>query len=586
MIKTSFFRKILFSFLFLTLVGISIFSLYAYFPLRRSFLRSVESNLSVSALVLSERFSRNLIPENQREINQSAKKFASDLGIRITVVDKSGKVWADSEKNPLQMENHRNRPEIKVALSGRTGTSIRRSPTLGINMMYVAIPLRKNGKIIGILRTSLPLLEINEKMKSINKTIGIAAFFSFLLALIMSTFFARGLSKPLLRIANFADEVIKGNIKKRLPPTGKDEFSVVSELFNAMLDKLEFRLLELRIEKEKLSIFIESARETIIGLDKDGKIILFNHEAENLFGFADNSALGHYLWEVVRSKEITAPVSNFFRNNALTKRISSFHTPKGKTFEFRMSPVFSGKENSGLLLIAYDLTQEKRVQEMRKTFVANASHELRSPLSTLRVVLETLQEESGKDKKNKHFLSLAERQVLRLQNLTDDLLTLSIVESKSPDTTGKIDIYMIVKELRSEFEARARGKKQSLVFQLSPDLPSARGEKRGIEQIFSNLLDNAIKFTQPGGKITLVATENKGKIQIELSDNGTGIPETDLEKIFERFYRVDKARSRALGGTGLGLSIVKHIVESYGGHIWAESKLGEGSSFFFTLPTV
>ncbi len=588
MVKTSFFRRLLLSFLLLILVCIGIFSLYAYFPLRRSFLTNVETNLSTSAITLGNHLSRNDFFNNQKILQNQSKNFASDLGMRITIVDKAGKVLVDSEKNPLQMGNHRNRPEIKDAFLGKIGTSIRYSSTLGINMMYVAVPLKKNKKIIGALRTSVPLLEIKGRMKSINKTIGIATFLSFFLALIMSAFFARMLAKPLSTMTNFTNEVTKGDIKKRLSIRSKDEFSIVAESFNLMLDRLESQLRDLKTEKERISIFLESAKEAIIGLDRDGKILLFNAQAEKLFDFTSTSASGHYFWEIARSKEVSAPVFNFFRHQHLTETLLPFHTPEGKIFEFRMNPVDSKTASSGLLLIGYDLTEERKIQEMRKTFITNASHELRSPLATLRVALETLQEEAGEDERTKSFLSLAERQILRLQNLADDLLSLSIVESELPKSiAGGVDIYKIVEELHSEFEIRAKKKEQNLIFHLSDNLPLVKGEERWIEQVFSNLLDNALKFTHPGGKIILTATRDKKKeVRIEISDNGPGIPEEDLEKIFERFYRVDKARSRSLGGTGLGLSIVKHIVQSYGGRIRVESKLKEGSSFFLTLPTV
>lgn len=408
--------------------------------------------------------------------NTDFVKLGAAAGARVTWVGADGRVLGESEANPERMENHRNRPEIVQALQGHVGSSLRKSPTLGVDFFYVAVPYRG-----GALRLAVPYSEIGSRVETIRQGVLLSTGLAFLPSILLAALFARYVSWRLGEIITYTHKLAEGNFRTRLSRTGRGEFGVLSSKLNETSEKLEF-MME-RLESEQ-------------------------HELEKL-------------------------------------------------------------------------------EQIRKDFVANVSHELRTPLASIQGYTETLLDGAIHDPANNmRFLQIIRQNAERLTRLTADLLVLSRVEQGQQKF--KFGSYYINKLLQSDMEMMqplARRKSIELVFQPAPDDTEVHCDQESVHQILTNLLDNAIKYTPDGGRVTVGARRaEKDQVEVYVRDSGLGIPPGDLPRLFERFYRVDKARSRALGGTGLGLAIVKHLTRAMGGDVRVESKLDQGSTFYFTIP--
>jgi len=450
-------------------------------------------------------------------------------------------------------------------------------------------------------------------------TVGVfeMGFWGVLLALLvaggMGFLIARMTTKPLREITDLAKDIAGGNFSRKLKIHSKDELGELAQAFNQMTEELKTKLQTATEDRNEMRAILSSVIEGVIAIDKDERVILFNSALEKMFNLNKGKVMGKFFWEIIRNNELNNLLKEAMNKGKLqTKELTLFlpeerifqaHAlpikgePRSSSFTNSLSEEERGKEDiSGVVAVLHDITEIKRLERVRIEFVANVSHELRTPLTSIRGFVETLKDGAINDPKNsRKFLNIIETHTEKLNNLINDLLELSKIESREL----KMNFQPInLRELTEEVVANLKGvierKELEVVVDIPFDFPQVEVDSEKIKQVLGNLLDNAIKFTPPlragagftpqNGRICIRAVDKGKDIQIEVSDTGIGIPREHLPRLFERFYRVDKARSRELGGTGLGLSIVKHIIQAHGGKIGVESEFGKGSKFFFTLP--
>ena len=515
-----------------------------------------------------------LVEENDfKGLDSLVKEIGKNIKTRITIIAPSGKVLADSEKNPEFMENHNSRPEVKQARIKGFGKSLRFSTTVKEEMLYVAIPVRSKEKFLGVLRVSLFLKDINKLLNNLKlKIFGIVIFITFL-SLLGAFLFSRNLSYPLKELASVSKKLADGDFSARVSFKRKDEIGKLAGSFNKMSEELKRLFDNLTLKQEELNSIITSLEEGLLVLDKKGRIILFNKSFKNLVQINPE---GRFWWEVLRNPSIAQLIEQAKEE----KRISSQELElNGKVF--LCSFVFMPSKEE-LIIVLHDITEFKKLEKIKKDFVVNVSHELRTPLTAIKGYVETLEEEVKGS--SKHYLDIIKKHTERLINIVSDLLLLSELEEKGLTQTGeKVNLEEIAKDVCKIFTQKAKEKnlKLSLICESKPVI---RGEPFKLEQMFINLIDNAIKYTEKG-EVFVALKQSDKKVIVKIKDTGIGIPKEHLDRIFERFYVVDKSRSRKLGGTGLGLSIVKHIVLLHNGRIDVKSTPDKGTEFTIIFPT-
>jgi two-component system phosphate regulon sensor histidine kinase PhoR len=403
--------------------------------------------------------------------------------------------------------------------------------------------------------------------------------------LIISSIFSKNFANKLKKLIDFIKHINDYSFSQKLNISSKDELGKLSTLLKQKAEEIRNDLQDITKERNQIKAILTSIIEGVLAIDKDERIIFFNSAFRDMFLLEEN-IIGRFFWEVIRNNDLNSLFKEVLRNKSILKRTLSFFFPQERIFEVCGLPILKKPDIWGIVAIFRDITEIKKLEKIRMEFVANVSHELRTPLTSIKGFIETLREGAINDPQNRErFLKIIEEHTERLNRLINDLLELSKIESKEIKMKlNKENIKEIILEIISNFKENILIKEHKIDLDLPHNLPFINIDKEKMKIAFSNLLENAIKFTPDKGRI-LIKGEDKGeKIQIEFIDNGEGIPKEHLPRLFERFYRVDKARSRELGGTGLGLAIVKHIVQSHGGKVGVESELGKGSRFFITLP--
>jgi two-component system phosphate regulon sensor histidine kinase PhoR len=524
-------------------------------------------------------------------VQELALKYAGKLGARVTVIAADGTVLGESERDlegVRGMENHAARPEVKAALAGGLGSHLRRSRTLDVEMLYVAIALDDGTSVKGVLRLALPMTEVAKTVRSVRRTVAAGALLAFGLALGVGLFISRRVTRPVTEMQAAARRMAEGHFDQKVPAAGKDEIAALGHALNRMAVRLQEKIQDLGGERAKLAAILDSMAEGVIAIDSRGRILLLNPGARAIIGLQGETVAGRPFMEVIRQKELFDLVEacQTCGVGETCRREVELGPPINRILEAHAVPVRIDFEGQGTLLVLHDITELRRLERVRTEFVANVSHELRTPLTSIRGYLETLLDGALEEAANaRRFLEVAHTHAERLGRLVDDLLQLSDIE------TGKVilkpaplGLREVARAVLAMFENQAAAKNLALLNQVPPDI-QVQADRDRLSQILVNLVDNAVKYTPEGGQITLrAAREPSGFVEIQVADTGIGIPSTDLPRITERFYRVDKTRSRELGGTGLGLAIVKHLVQAHGGDLWIESELGKGAMVRFTLP--
>jgi len=585
----SFKLKLIFSYAFVILVSFGFIAFFLDKNLEENSLHNIKTSLTNQAYLVENQITvENLKKEDITHLEPLITTLSEKIKCRITVINNLGKVLADSEKSQkeiLQMENHLYRPEIKMALADEVGIDTRYSSTLKIDMLYIALPMKEDKEIIGVVRLALPLESVEKTLSEIRKIVLLGLMFALALAFVLGSIIAAQTIRPINRMIQVSRKFSEGDFRRRIIQPSKDEIGELAATLNKMAQDIENKIREIKAQNQKLAAIFNSMIEGVIVIDKGGHIVSINPTVEKIFGVLKKDVEGKIFLEAVRNNDIAEVISTILKKGKPVSAEITLIYPVRRIFEVNATPIFDNDAIGGCLVVIHDITEIRRLETVRSDFVANVSHELKTPLTSIKGFVETLLEGALDDKENnRNFLKIIQDHAERLNSLVDDLLSLSHLESK------EITLNKKGFNLRQQLEGVVLGfKSQSkrLNIEISNDLPASitvNADKDRIEQVFTNLIDNAIKFNKEKGYIRIYAQEVNGKIKVFVEDSGIGIPEKDIPRIFERFYRVDKARSRELGGTGLGLSIVKHIVELHNGSVGMESTEGFGSKFWFILP--
>jgi two-component system phosphate regulon sensor histidine kinase PhoR len=453
-------------------------------------------------------------------------------------------------------------------------------------MMYLAVPSDEAGHPIGVVRFALPLTEVQAKIAHIYRAIAVGALLALLITLIIGFFTAETFARPLREMISVARDIIKGKYRV-LRVRSRDEIGQLALALNQMSEEIQDDIQTITEEKNELRAILSSMAEGVIVVDKDEKILLINSSGEEMLDLSTEKVTGKFLWEMVRKEELVSLVKRVLITGNEEDIEMTFDFPVARVLHAQAAPIPSeGRNIFGVVMVFHDITELKQLEKLRREFVANVSHELKTPLTSIKGFVETLMEDVISDPENSmKFLKIIQQHTERLDNLVNDLLELSSIETgELPMNFEKIGLKELIAHTAVSFADRLSHKNQVLNITVSPEDLDGWIDEEKMQRALSNLLDNAHKYTPAGGQIEISAIQELDRIKIEVSDNGEGIPSEHLPRIFERFYRVDKARSRQLGGTGLGLAIVKHIVLAHSGEISVESKVGAGTRFTIHLP--
>ena len=514
---------------------------------------------------------------------------------RVTVIAPDGQVLADSavsDSNLPTVENHLARPEIQQAIATGRGTDLRTSHTTGERTLYLAIGLNRATQTTPsvFLRLGLPMTTFDREVDKLHRNLALAFGIAFVIALILSVWLARSITQPLSNIAMAAQQLAKGDHAVRLRTGSRDEVGLLADTLNHMTDQLKSKIDELSEDRAQLLAMLTSMVEGVMVLDCRGRVLQVNPALERMFDVTRIEARGHPCSDVFRHPQLDTLVST-----VLTKRISEedeilLH-PNGRCLHIEASVTACDRENEACaVLVFHDVTDLRRLENIRKDFVANVSHELRTPLTSIKGYIEALLDGAKDDPEiSTKFLDIILKQSDRLNLILEDLLQLSKIESGQVLFKREpLHIRRVIERTLAMIKPLADKKGHRLVSFVEDDLPTVLGDEERLTQVMSNLLDNAVKYTPEKGTITVAVhpvSDNAEQpalvtaVELSVTDTGIGIPELDRPRVFERFYRVDKARSRELGGTGLGLAIVRHIVEGQGGRVWVEANTPTGSRF-------
>lgn len=497
---------------------------------------------------------------------------AQAAGARITVIDATGKVLADSEADPGKMDNHAGRPEFVAALQGQVASSTRVSKTLGVDLLYVAAPIPG-----GAVRMAYPLSSIREANREIRRDLMEGSAVAGLLALLLAFIATQSIGKRLLRITDFAERVAAGDLSARIQEGPGDEIAHVASALDKTARKLEEGFSALENSRQTLETLLNSMQEAVIAVAQDERVLWANQRMERLL--PSGVRMGAPLVQSVRDPEILASVQAALTTRDVTvARAAKIFS--GRVFDVTAAPMPGG----GAVAVLHDQTEIERVEKTRRDFIANVSHELRTPLTSIQGYAETLLESREMPADQRDFVEVIRKNAMRMARLTEDLLVLARVESGEQKLNFQTALpNQLLDDAVQTFHelAAARGIELSVMNTASS---AVLVDRDAIHQVFTNLIDNALKYGDQGGKVLVGACESEDGVQFYVRDFGSGISSEHLNRLFERFYRVDKARSRESGGTGLGLAIAKHVVRAHSGTIRAESELNHGSTFYFTLP--
>ncbi|BBO68440.1 PAS domain-containing sensor histidine kinase [Desulfosarcina alkanivorans] len=576
------------SYLVITLVSLFAVSWYALSFSRQFYLERTQVDLEVSGRLLEKQVTALLSPLDEHAVDALCKAAAAQTITRVTVILPDGRVVGDSEEIPANMDNHRDRDEIRDAYQGETGVSIRHSDTISRNMMYVAIPLYANEALVGVLRTSLSVSAIDDRIGGIRWRIAAGALLVALLASGISWFVSRRITQPLEKMRISARRFADGDLSHRMALSDIREFSGLAETMNQMAAQLQQRMDEINRQRGKTEAVLSSMREGVIATDMDQQVISINQTAASMFSIPMETVFGRSILEVIRNHEFQEFLNRSLNTGESVESDILYHHDGERIFNVQCTPLMdSQKQRMGGLLVISDVTQLRRLENMRRDFAASVSHEIKTPLTAIKGFVETLCTGALDDREEtRRFLTIIDKHVNRLATIIEDLMQLSRIERDDEIQQIGLERCRIADVLDTAIGLCADGIAEKGIHVQLSCAASLSGcfDATLLEQAAVNLLDNAVKYSPEKSTIRIEALTVGDEIRIQFKDEGMGIAKKHLPRLFERFYRVDKARSRKLGGTGLGLAIVKHIAQAHGGSITVESELEKGSTFCLHLP--
>jgi len=548
-------------------------------------LADVEEQLRAKAALLRELLRGR---ESTDPLYARLAKHSANLQMRVTVIGTMGCVLLETDHDSETMDNHKERPEITQARYADYGKSIRYSDTIEQDMMYVALAVEDAHSDVAFIRVSLPLTHIRAHVAGLQRLVWIAAGLTALLALGVAFFLGRRIVSPLEQLSRGAEEIAAGAYGHKVVMESNDEIGQLAAAFNHMSERLASQFTQLDEDRQQLRTVLSSMVEGVVAVDNDQRVLFANERAGHLLDFPMRDSVGRHLWELTRLRPVQDLVRSALASAKPVEKELSWTGPSSRTLLVHAARL-PGDPSRGVLLVLHDNTQLRRLERVRREFVANVSHELKTPLAIIQACVETLIDGAVGDANVRgQFLDRIAEQSHRLHALILDLLHLARIESETEVfSLGNLDLGDAVVQCGDRHRTRAQGRRQTLEI-VAPephDLPTlAWADEEAVRQILDNLVDNALKYTPDEGAVQVSWGRLDNEVFLRVRDTGIGITESDLPRIFERFYRVDKARSRELGGTGLGLSIVKHLAQAMQGAVEATSRISEGTCFTVRLP--
>ena len=583
----------------LTLIGFvaisgAVAGLYLSRALQAFAVESLETRLGAVAAVAHEEAAAALRSGTPASMQELVGRIARSTGARVTLIAPDGRVLGESARglgDLAAMDNHGDRPEVRAALAGRQGRDLRHSTTIAAPLLYVAVPVRVDGRLVGALRLALPVSAVTASYATLHQVMLAGGAVTLLVALGIGVFVAGRVTRPVVEMQSIARQMSEGSFLVRAPTGSTDEIGMLGRSLNVMAGRLREKIGDLGQEQAKVTAILDAMVEGVVAVDGQEHVLLMNEQARAMFALGSARGEGKPFLEVIRN----ADLHEIFRavhagGEAALQREIELTSPPRILGVNAVRLAASGDRSAagpGVVLVLHDVTALRQLERVRTEFVANVSHELRTPLTAIQGYLETLLSGALEERENaRRFLEIALRHSERLGRLLNDLTDLSNIElGKVALRREPVRVDEVVASVVGIIAPRAARAKVDVTSHVPPDLPQVPADRDRLAQILINLVDNAVKYTPEGGSVTVTARRvAESTIETAVTDTGIGIPPADLPRITERFYRVDRARSRELGGTGLGLAIVKHLVMAHGGQLGIESEQERGTSVRFTLP--
>lgn len=550
--------------------------------------QDVKSSLTHDTVFLRELALEALRTGRDDSLQARVRAIGQRTRKRLTVIAKSGQVLADSDEQPDRMGNHADRPEILEAIrTGRLGASIRFSRTVNRELMYVARSVFDQGTLLGTVRASQNLSMIESRIGNLRWSVIVGSAVAALVACVLGWVFAKRVTAPLFSMKQIAESMAAGNYDQKVLIASDDEFGALARALNSMAEQLYRRLDEMKREEGKLRSILESMVEGVVATDRRERIVHLNDVAASILDISPDDAMGRPLWEVTRFPRVgDAIVETLDSGKATSTEIIVPQNGMDRIVQAQSSALRDSQSRVvGAVLVMHDISELRQLEKMRREFVSNVSHELKTPLTAIRGIVETMLDDTSMDSSTRtRFLARIRNQTERLSALVSDLLHLSRVESAVAPEHVPVDVREPVRESVHQFLPDSEELGLTICLDLPEESVIVHGDAEALRQVVDNLLQNAIKYTPGDGRIEVHLRRNSTTAILEVRDTGIGIEPRHQDRIFERFYRVDTARSRDLGGTGLGLAIVKHVVLSHGGEVGVDSVPGKGSTFRVSLP--
>jgi two-component system phosphate regulon sensor histidine kinase PhoR len=588
-VRRNLFAKLGLTFLALLVSALLAVDFFAERALRRDYERTAYSELSAVAGIAQARASAlPALPPSRPEDVAKLKEWVSQMaasGARVTIIGSDGQVFAESQSDSQTMENHINRPEVREALAKGSGRAIRHSVTVNRDLHYYAV---RHDMATGppiILRFALPVETVDDVLQSFRRSLWLSSFVILLIAGVAALEISRVFTDRVERLKDFSRRVAAGDFTAIPSDSSGDALDALGASMNRTAAQLDETIRTLTEERNLSTAILGSMVEGVAVVNGSERLLFANQGFAGILNLKFPPKSGSALVEIVRQTELIEAVRHVLHGESRVEAEIVTGTLRQKYFAATVASVRAG-DTLGAVLVLHDITELRRLERVRRDFVANVSHEFRTPLTAIQGFAETLLAGAIDDAQNRvRFLEIILEHARRLARLTEDLLRLSQMDSDRLELEiDEVSVSQIVDSCLATAQHRALENGLNLSVKIPSNLPTVAGDRRRLAEVLQNLLDNARQYTLPGGEIVLSAEAHALEVVFTVSDTGIGIPRTDQSRIFERFYRVDAARSREAGGTGLGLAIAKHLIEAQGGRIWVESELGKGSHFHFSVP--
>ena len=573
------------TYLLIALLSVTSISWYAANALRRFHLVQVETDLKARAHLFEKHIEAHLSPLDSAAIDSNCKKIGRLTETRITVILPGGEVIGDTDENPRNMENHDRRPEVLQAMKQGLGSSTRYSRTFRMDMMYVALPFQRDGNILAVIRIAFPVSFVEGALKTVRIKIALGGLMVAFLTAVASLLVSRHITRPIEEIKKGAEHFARGELKYRLPSAQTEELGGLVRSLNHMAGQLEEKIKTIDQQRTELEAVLSSMVEGVMAVDPDERVLNLNAAAARMFNGKAWDFQGRLIQEVVRNMDF----QGFIKKGLAAGRywesdLSWRQHDEPRIISASSTPLYdSAGSRRGILVVLHDVTRVRKLENMRRDFVANVSHEIKTPLTAIKGFVETLQHGAVESPREaERFLGIVAKHVDRLNSIVVDLLNLARIEQETEKKEIRTEIVGLGGVLKSAIHVcQSKAEEKNISIELNCDKGlTARIDPVLFEQAAVNLIDNAVKYSPEASTIQISCVKTDAfETAVHFKDHGIGIPKQHIDRIFERFYRVDKARSRALGGTGLGLAIVKHIIQAHGGRITVESSPGAGSTF-------